>query len=1257
MSDVNLDGFWELVGWVFALDGHTFQTVSHTSYGLTLALGIVLLAGLSQAAAQSIILFINRVQPLRFVFSLLLNAVLFVAGFLFLVLSTWLITLLPWSVSVPLSALIIVLGLSYAPLLFSILGALPYFGVPILNGLSIWHLLAMVTGFANLTDMSLGGALSYVAFGWVVLQLFQQTVGRPIARLGQWLTNTAAGVELATSRQDVIDIIRRRVEESSTQWSNELRQRFAEVRQGNVLGALTGEGTTATAIASATQAILHPHAPRQPSNDALGSTLRTFLALVGIVLLTVLTIVLLGPVREWLFGWHNSLPGLFRLVFDLVWIGLIVLVVAGLLAPLETLGWWAGWYDDEIDTVINAGDLATPVDDPEQISRYIVYLDGIGKSNFEYLPDIETFLNALAPTLPEDVALVRGIMPYSVVNNPLNEDRPLAFLWKAIDQIRLGNPAALLGLLINIRNILVVGVSADKRYGPLYNQGIAQVVYNGLLKNGYRPRSGTPITLLGYSGGGQMACASAPILKRALGAPIDVISLGGVISANCNVLKLEHLYHLVGEHDSVEQLGPIMFPGRWKLFPLSFWNRAKRRGKISVISMGPVGHQVPGGLLDPELILPSGISALEQTIQTIHTIVQGEALPPTDLAALQLSNYERYQVAAFNRPGYYPLDQPVDPTLYRPIGLWIGRLILPKPEQRRKVRGVFFEVHHAEPPHAYLIGQTVMLRWVNDPLLKELVKAVTKDVYFSAEATYTSKYGGLVHPDRLNHWLQVGPLESLAGSHPTNDVVVMLDGPVVVDGSPETAQPVDSQAAIAPVDGESLASMPVLYIQTTPIQITGRYYGLVKFIEPVVGTDAFRVVHFNRASRQFDGPETEVRLPPVVTAAAYGSDPSTSRGLERSPVNESGWYIYGANDANGQFVVQSLAPRALLQLRPERVVFGAKAAYDYIRRESWAEAAAHKGGISSVLCSAQPDDAPDAVQRAIADWQDDVSEAFPTGTRALVLHTYGGIGGAKKEPAAATPIFFGHFAYGLAEVVYEPLADEQRFDIRYYQVYTHNTDGIIAGILHWSCYMGDRQTGWLGNRPVCDILVKLDAFTGYYDFDGIQRSPLNSMLGQLQAMTARYRIGDGTGGTYVGPANNCSQDSNQALFASIQTLGTNVRANVGWLKAWATRNPEQADRFKQLMLLGKELKLRLQPLGKPRADWEKNEYNLGCTLEDEPLRNLLMGLGSWRTLLPRKASDTVVHTFLKYGASVWVLRTNQVGGDDPDIEPIAPITL
>jgi predicted Abi (CAAX) family protease len=1257
MANEALSRFWELVGWVFALNPEAFRVVSSLRGGFTVALLIVLLAGLSQAIAQSIILFVNRVKPGRFLFSLGINAVLFAAGFLFLVFSTWLLTLLPGTVNITFRNLATVTGIAFAPLLFSFLGALPYLGGPILSVLSVWNLLAIVVGIIAVTGLKANIAFSYVILGWFVLQILQQTVGRPIASLGSRLANTVAGVKLVRQRGELTAMVSDRATSASSTWQEEFRERITEVRQQELQSPLpdqpSGYVGSRPAITQTSPPSLTQSAESQLSETRqVNRTLKTLLGLVGMGAATFLVVALLEPLREWWFGWYDSLPWVLRRTFDLVWIGVIAFTVAGLLAPLETLGWWAGWYDDDLDTTVNVGELAvsgsgaiaTSQPQPQQISRYIVYLDGIGKSTFEYLPDIEEFLNTLVPTLPPDVALIRGIMPYSVINNPLDEDRPLAFLWKLADKARFANPSSLLGLLVNFRNVMIVGVSADKRYGPLYNQGIAQIVYNGLIKNGYPVNSGIPITLIGYSGGGQMSCACAPFLKRALSAPIDVISLGGVISGNCNVLQLEHLYHLVGDKDDVERIGPIMFPGRWKFTILSYWNRAKRRGKITFLSLGALGHQVPGGILDPQVILPDGRSALQQTIDYIHRILRGELLPAAERETVKLSNYDLYRQLAWNQPDYYPLDQIVPSDRYRAIAPWMGRLILPQPAQRKAVQGALMEVHHAPPEHQHLVGRLVALRWVENPRLQRLVQAVTKDVHFSAEAEYTSQYGGLVHPDRLNHWLQVNPLESLAGSHPVDDMTVKLEDPVQV----ESAEPELTPLAAA-----------VLRIPAQPMQITGRYYGLVKFVQPV-GDDRYQVVHFNRASRQFDGASEIVALPPVA-ADENGCYPSTSNALEASPLNELGWYIYGAPDAMGTFVVQSLGPRSLFRLQPDRVLFSKKSAYQYIRKESWADIVAQKGRIASVLCTPQNRHTDDGIQRAIAEWTDPDPEMYPVGTRALLLHVYGGIGGNKREPAAATPIFFGHFACGMAQVIHDPLADEPRFDLSYYQVYTHNADGLIAGTLHWSRYMGDRQFGWAGVRPTCDILIKLDAFTGFYTFDlgnvQRQRSPFDGTQDQLVAMTARYRIGDGTGGTYVGPANNCAQDSNQAIFVSIQQLSRDLQANAAFLETWAQENPDQARRMKQLAKLGRDLKGELQPFGNPRRDWDKNEFNLGSTIEDEPLRNLLNGIASWRTLLPRKASDTVVKIFLNYGASVWVLRTNQIGGHDPDIEPIAPITL
>ncbi|MEM6435030.1 MAG: CAAX protease, partial [Cyanobacteria bacterium P01_D01_bin.115] len=517
-----LDQFWEIVGYVFALNGAAFRIASRFPIALWLALLIVVLAGLSRSIGQCVILFLNQVKPQRFVMSLLINALLFVGGFLALVGSTWLITLVPWSISVSLSALITVLGLSYAPLLFSFLGALPYLGVPLLSLLSVWHLLAMVVGFGAVTGTNIPGAFGYVAVGWLALQIIEQTIGRPIAALTQWLEDTAAGVDLKTERQEIVALFQDRIAASTDELKSEVQQRLDTVQQarqtalpislsaGDQMPPLAAVGfgeaiTTATAQPTVTKGAERSDSP----------LLKTALGLIAMTVLTLIVLVLLRPVREWWFGWFGNLPELLQLVLNLVWIAIVAVIVAGLLAPLETLGWWAGWYEDEVNAIDNAGELAEPIADTDNLDRYVVYLDGIGKSSYEYLPDVEDFLDALAPALPAGVALVRGIMPYSVMNKPLDEDRTLSFFWRYADQLRFANPSSLLGLIVNIRNVLIVGVSADRRYGPLYNQGIAQIVLSGLLKNGYRLGSGTPVTFIGYSGGGQMSCANAPFLKRA----------------------------------------------------------------------------------------------------------------------------------------------------------------------------------------------------------------------------------------------------------------------------------------------------------------------------------------------------------------------------------------------------------------------------------------------------------------------------------------------------------------------------------------------------------------------------------------------------------------------------------------------------------------------------------------------------------------------------------------------------------------------
>jgi predicted Abi (CAAX) family protease len=327
------------------------------------------------------------------------------------------------------------------------------------------------------------------------------------------------------------------------------------------------------------------------------------------------------------------------------------------------------------------------------------------------------------------------------------------------------------------------------------------------------------------------------------------------------------------------------------------------------------------------------------------------------------------------------------------------------------------------------------------------------------------------------------------------------------------------------------------------------------------------------------------------------------------------------------------------------LITSARQGYRYLRQETWSNLTAKKGTVESVLI----DPKADSLEAASSDWQ--------LGDKALLVHVYGGIGGDKKEPAARGPLYFGHFAYGIATLVYDPLADELQFDIKYHQVYTHNTQGLTAGTLDWTRYLGDRQWGFLGTRPTSDILIRLPAFTQPFDFYGEFQSALDGLQNQLEIMTARYRTGDGTGVTYVGPANNCAQDSNQAMYASAKRLEEVVADRKAAFHNWEYDYPAQAQTFEQLLTLRRDIQRGLLPFGSARADWEDSRENLGSNLQDYPLKTLGRGLVSWRTILPRKASDTITKICLRHGAALWVLRTNQVGGYDPDIEPIPPITL
>ncbi len=1050
--------FWTIIGGALSLKPAAFAAAVRIHNGWYFTTAVVLFAGLSEAIGQSVVLFANKVKPARFVFSLLVNAVLFVFGYAFVVTTTWAIMALPGGPHLRYGDLAVVLALSYVPVLFSFLVALPYLGRGIGWLIRTLHLVAMVVAVAGLADIRVLSALVYVGAGWFVLAIAQQTIGRPVAMLGARLLNTVAGVEVTANEDALIERI--------------------SIAPRTIEGAAAAPAGT-IAIAR------RPHSSL--SSALLGGGM--MLAIGYVCSLT------LAPLHHAAFGWQAALPKAAQLPLDLVWIGIIGVLVAGFVAPFETLGWWAGWYGGDVR--IDPPDGYSSAAGPARVSRYVVYLDGISQSGEQYMPDVELFLDQLAPRLPRDVCLVRGVMAYSVINRSLDDDPFFAWLWRFVDKLRLAHPTSLLGMIVNVRNVLIVAVSADTRYGPIYNFGIAQLVYDALIASGYRRGSGTPVTFIGYSGGGQMSAACAAFVARAIDAPVDVISLGGVISGNCRICELEHLYHFRGAKDGVERLGPTMFPSRWKLAVTSNWNRAVRLGRLNIFGLGPVGHNVPGGLMDPALMLPDGRSALEQTLDSIELVLHGRIDPPSRPDAAVDGAYRRFARSRFGVPDAFPIDAFVDPAFAFPIAPWNGRLILPDRAERDTVDGAGFEVHHAPPPFADLIGQRVALRFEQQDRVQAFVRAATRDVHFSPSAQ-AAAHAGIIVPARLDGRRLVGPIESLAGAHPIDDVTVALAGDVTVERD----------------------ALPIVRVTRAPVQISGRFSALVCF-ERRLESDTWGVRPYDASTAAFSGAPVIVRIPRVavdVMPAMRTADP------------RQGWYLFGAPGRDGIFTVTAMLPQSVLAVR-----------------------------------------AGEAAQ-----WK--------AGDRALAVHV---------ARSASRDLL----AFGIAEAVICAHTGTLRFDIVHEIAVPHNAGGAISGAQHVSRALGDRWFGHFFGGPTRTALIALPGLD------------LEAIALQLDAMTSRYRTGDGTGAAFDGFAGNATIDLNRALAAGLAGE------------------------------IGDDLRGLLAPFGGLAQSGGTNPLNVAPILTADPIDQVRAAIGSFRTVIPGIAFTQIVKAFAQLGARIAVRET------------------
>jgi hypothetical protein len=226
MSQVDLPDFLETLRLALRLDPAIYLLLQHHSQGLVYAALIVLLAGVSESLGQSVVLFLNRVQPRRFILALSITTVSHIVGYLLWTATIWIVGSWLTQSQQSWQTVAVVVGLAYAPQIFAFFELTPYLGNLIWGVLSLWSMIAIVVALHFGLGMATWQALLVSSLGWVVMQTLRRTVGRPILHLRTILQRRAAGVPLTIKKNDVAELRRHPVRD----WYKQLETRRRSVR-------------------------------------------------------------------------------------------------------------------------------------------------------------------------------------------------------------------------------------------------------------------------------------------------------------------------------------------------------------------------------------------------------------------------------------------------------------------------------------------------------------------------------------------------------------------------------------------------------------------------------------------------------------------------------------------------------------------------------------------------------------------------------------------------------------------------------------------------------------------------------------------------------------------------------------------------------------------------------------------------------------------------------------------------------------------
>ncbi|MFL0768700.1 MAG: alpha/beta hydrolase [Prochlorococcus sp.] len=285
----------------------------------------------------------------------------------------------------------------------------------------------------------------------------------------------------------------------------------------------------------------------------------------------------------------------------------IGIAMAGMYSVMVDFVFWEGWLKGLPDPRKLFSETQHK---PPEHHTYVVYLDGIHQTEQDHPPRVSQFLALLEKQIEQGYLLVRGIEAYTITPVSLSSDRYSQWFWQRLFALQEHHPNGfvrfLCSLCVQVNNVIKVGISSDRRYGPVMNYELALKIAHRLESLGFQPGRASRIALVGYSGGGEMAIGTAEMLQRICRVPVQVITVCGVFSGNGELSEINRVATIVGSRDPVAAFGQIAYPGRLPLLPFSKWNRWRRSRPLQRYTINGMNHNGATGpfsdLFSPDVV-------------------------------------------------------------------------------------------------------------------------------------------------------------------------------------------------------------------------------------------------------------------------------------------------------------------------------------------------------------------------------------------------------------------------------------------------------------------------------------------------------------------------------------------------------------------------------------------------------------------------------------------------------------------------------